>query len=115
MTHRNYLYLTPQSWHRDDDAENSDDGQIFVHKINCDREYEISHYIYYQLIALVQLVGNNIILYIYCMKNIYQVFKNKIPNSENTNLMTQSELQDLLQDLNVSKNQAEHLSSTLHR
>jgi hypothetical protein len=49
------------------------------------------------------------------MENVYQIFKNEIPNSENTDLMTQSELQDLLQDLNVSKNQAEHLSSTLHR
>jgi len=58
MTHRNYLYLTLQSWHPDNGAENNlDDGQIFADKMNCDREYKIPH-IYYQLIALVQLVGN---------------------------------------------------------
>jgi len=46
MTHRNYPYLTPQSWHQNDDAEtNSDDGQIFADKMHCDREYEIPHYI----------------------------------------------------------------------
>jgi hypothetical protein len=50
------------------------------------------------------------------MENVlYQVLKNKIPNSENTSLMTQPELKNLLQDLNVSKNQAEHLCSTSHR
>jgi hypothetical protein len=50
------------------------------------------------------------------MENIqYQVFKNKVPNLENTDLMTQPELNDLLQDSNVPKNQAEHLCSTLHR
>jgi hypothetical protein len=32
--------------------------QMFADKINCDREYEIPHYIYYQIIALVQFVGN---------------------------------------------------------
>jgi len=49
------------------------------------------------------------------MENIHQVCKNETPNSENTDLMIQSQLQDLLQDINVSKNQADHLSTTLHR
>ena len=32
--------------------------KFFADKMNCDREYEIPHYIYYQLTALVHLVGN---------------------------------------------------------
>jgi hypothetical protein len=75
--HRNHLYLIPQPWHQDDDAgKNSDDGQIFADKMNCGREYEIPHYIYYQLIALVQLVGNKYnFVHLLCGKRIVSGFK----------------------------------------
>jgi hypothetical protein len=61
--------MTPGSWHLDDDDDddddaeiNSNDGQTAADEMNCDREYEIPQYIYYQLITLVQLVGKTIIL-----------------------------------------------------
>jgi hypothetical protein len=61
---------------------NWDDVQTAADETNCDREHELPQCIYYQLISLVQLLGNKYnFVYLLHGKCDYQVFKDEIPNS----------------------------------